>query len=107
MGVLAAAGIKPEPGHLTAEGSVQLGISIAVDRKLVILDGRAPHLFKALNDTLRPPLADLEFGVRWTSLQVNWSASSDWHKDEVVTRLATTVLRDFADGELEFDRGEG
>ena len=60
MGVLAAAGIKPE-----------LGISIGEDRKLVVLDGRAPHQLKALNDTLRPPLANLEFGVHWTSLQVS------------------------------------
>ena len=99
MGVLAAAaGIKPVPGHLAAEGSVQLGISVGEDRRLVILDGRAPHLLKALNDTLRPPLAKLEFGVHWTSLQVNWGASSDWHTDQVVGRLATTVL-----GELELD----
>ena len=112
MGALAAAGIKPEPGHLAAEGSVQLGISVGEDRKLVILDGRAPHLLKALNDTLRPPLANLEFGVHWTSLQVNWGAFSDWHTDQVVGRLATTVLGDFTGGELELDgtwpdRGEG
>ena len=59
---------------------------------MVVLDGRALHLLKALNDTLRPPLANLEFGVHWTSLQVNWGASSDWHTDQVVGRLATTVL---------------
>ena len=100
LGVLAAAGIKPEPCHLAADGSVQLGISVGEDRKLVILDGRAPHLLKALNDTLRPPLANLEFGVHWTSLQVNWGASSDWHTDQVV---ATTVLGDFTGGELELD----
>ena len=53
MGVLAAVGIKPELGHVAAEGSVQLGISIGEDRKLVVLDGRAPQLLKALNGTLR------------------------------------------------------
>ena len=100
---LAAAGIKPEPGHLAAEGSVQLGVSVGEDRKLVTLDGRAPHLLKALNDTLRPPLANFEFGVHWTSLQVHWGASSDWHTDQVVGRLATTVLGDFTGGELELD----
>ena len=42
MGVLAAAGIKLERGHLAAEGSVQLGISIGEDRKLVVLDEGTP-----------------------------------------------------------------
>ena len=97
---LGGGGYQAGAGPLAAEGSVQLGISVGEDRKLVVLDGRAPHLLEALNDLLRPPLANLELGVHWTSLQVHFGASSDWHSDQVVGRLATTVLADFTGGEL-------